>query len=71
MKTALDRFKLYFEDLPGGEDLDARIKAFNARERSRIKHNLKDTVLSIVTKITPTFKFHIPTSKQGKSRSDR
>ena len=44
MKTALDRFKLYFEDLPGGEDLDARVKAFKAQERSRIKRELKGVV---------------------------
>ena len=68
MKTALDRFKLYFEDLPGGEDLDARVKAFKAQERSRIKRELKGVVLSVVvTKITPTLRFHIPKTKRGKS----
>ena len=67
MKTALDRFKLYFEDLPGGEDLDARVKAFKAQERSRIKRELKGVVLSVVTKITPTLRFHILKAKRGKS----
>ena len=64
MKTALGKYKLYFEKLPGEEELDARIKALNSQEQRKAKHELKTTVLAVATKIMSTLKFHIPRSKR-------